>query len=291
MTLQRKATLISSCVATTLIIIKLVVSILSGSVSILASAVDSVLDLVVSLFNYFAVVNSEKPADTRFNYGRGKIEALAGVIEGTIITISGLFILYQSINKMVLGESIEYLNGAIWVMVISFVLTLFLVYFLDYVAKKTKSMVIKSDSLHYKTDLFSNGAILISLVVVNLSGLNYIDSVIAIIIAFYIIYSAYSIIKDGVLILLDISLPIEIVTKIEKIIDSHSEIDSFHDLRTREAGKNKFVDIHLVFSQDISLIKAHSLSDDIDIEIRAIDRDSIWVINIHFDTFDDSQIN
>jgi cation diffusion facilitator family transporter len=291
MTLQKKATLVSSFVATLLVIIKLVVSILSGSVSILASAVDSMLDLVVSLFNYFAVVNSEKPADENFNYGRGKIEALAAVIEGTIITISGLFILYQSIKKLISGESISYLGESIWVMVISFIVTLALVLFLEMVAKRTKSMVIKSDALHYKTDLFSNGAILFSLIAVNLTGFEYLDSIVAIFIAFYIIYSAYGLIKEGVLVLLDISLPKEIVDKIEIAINSHSEIDSFHDLRTREAGNSKFVDVHLVFNQDTSLIKAHSVSDDIDSEIRKVDIDSHWIINVHFDTFDDSDIN
>ena len=107
MTPQKKATVVSSSVAALLTIIKLVVGIASGSVAVLASAIDSVLDMFVSLFNYFAISNSEKPADREFNYGRGKIEALASVIEGSIITLSGIYLLYQAIQKAI---NVKYLN-------------------------------------------------------------------------------------------------------------------------------------------------------------------------------------
>ena len=102
---EKKATLVSSCVALILTLIKLTVGILSGSVAVLASAVDSVLDLGVSIFNYFAITNSEKPADETFNYGRGKIEALASVIEGTIVTLSGIFLFYMAIQKYFNNET------------------------------------------------------------------------------------------------------------------------------------------------------------------------------------------
>ena len=113
----------------------------------MASAIDSVLDMFVSIFNYFAISNSEKPADKIFNYGRGKIEALASVIEGTIITISGLFLLYQAIQNLY-NETSQYLNVSIYVMIISLIITISLVIYLNYIAKKTNSMVIKADALH-----------------------------------------------------------------------------------------------------------------------------------------------
>ena len=148
MTLQKKATIVSSITATVLIIIKLTIGILSGSVSVLASAIDSVLDLIISAFNYFAINKSEQPANKTFNYGKGKIEALAAVIEGTIITMSGLFILYQAIEKAYVGGETTLLGSSILVMAISLVITIALVIFLNYVAKKTNNMVIKSDALH-----------------------------------------------------------------------------------------------------------------------------------------------
>ena len=104
MTLQKKATLISSATATLLIVIKLFIGIMSGSVAVLASAIDSVLDLIVSAFNYFAITKAEQPANKTFNYGKGKIEALAAVIEGTVITVSGLFIFYTAIKKAIYHE-------------------------------------------------------------------------------------------------------------------------------------------------------------------------------------------
>lgn len=291
MTLQKKATIVSSATATVLIILKLFIGILSGSVAVLASAIDSVLDLIVSAFNYFAISKSEQPADHKFNYGKGKIEALAGVIEGTIITISGLFILYEAIRKAYTHQEMTHLDSSILVMLASLVITLFLVGFLNYVAKKTGSMVVKSDALHYKTDVLSNGAVLVSLVVIHITQWYIVDTLMGIIIAIYIIYSAYEIIKDGVYILLDASLEDEIVEEIKNIIVGEQEISDFHYLKTRKSANTNFVDVHLVFSPGISLLRAHHAGDRIEEKIKALKPLETWVINAHLDPYDDSVIN
>ena len=291
MTLQKKATLVSTATAGVLIIIKLTIGILSGSVAVLASAIDSVLDLIISAFNYFAINKSEQPADKTFNYGKGKIEALAAVIEGTIITMSGLFILYHAIKKAYVGEETTLLGSSILVMAISLVITIALVMFLNYVAKKTNNMVIKSDALHYKTDVLSNGAILISLILIYSTGLHLIDAIMGVIISIYIIYSAYEIIKEGVFILLDGSLDEEIVNEIKNIIESEDKISDYHYLKTRKSANTNFVDVHLVFNEGISLLKAHTLGDKIEDNIAKINEDEEWVINAHLDPYDDSIIN
>ncbi len=291
MTLEKKATIVSSSVATILIIIKLAIGILSGSVSVLASAIDSVLDLIVSAFNLFAITKSEQPADDEFNYGKGKIEALAAVIEGTVITMSGLFILYEAIKKALNHEVTTMLNTSIIVMSISIVLTVGLVIFLNYVAKKTNNLVIRSDALHYKTDIYSNGAILLALVLIHFTGIQVIDSIFGGAIAIYIIYSAYEIIKDGVLMLLDVALDQEIVEKIKDIIISTNGITDYHFLKTRRSGKTNFVDVHLVMTPDISLLEAHRISDSIEDKIKELDKESIWSITAHLDPYDDSIIN
>lgn len=291
MTLQKKATIVSSFTATILIIVKLAIGIMSGSVAVLASAIDSVLDLIVSAFNYFAISKSEQPADKKFNYGKGKIEALAAVIEGTVITVSGLYIFYEAIRKAFYQKEIEYLNASIIVMLISLALTIALVLFLNYVAKKTGSMVVKSDALHYKTDVLSNGAILVSLVLIQVTNFGLIDSIMGVVISIYIIYSAYEIIKDGVYILLDASLDEVIVEKIKNIILEEKEISDFHYLKTRKSGHTNFVDVHLVFSPGISLIKAHHAGDRIEEKIKDLIDDEEWVINAHLDPYDDSIIN
>lgn len=291
MTLQKKATIVASATATLLIILKLFVGIISGSVAVLASAIDSVLDLIVSAFNYFAITKSEQPANHKFNYGKGKIEALAGVIEGTIITISGLFIFYEAIRKSINEHEIAHLDISIGVMLASLLITLLLLTFLNHVSNKTGSMVVKSDALHYKTDVLSNGAVLASLVIVHMTNWYLIDTIVGIIIAAYIIHSAFQIIKDGVYILLDAALEPEVVEQIKLIIVGEKEISDFHYLKTRKSANTNFVDVHLVFSPGISLLRAHHAGDRIEEKIKALIPNETWVINAHLDPYDDSMIN
>lgn len=291
MTPQRKATIISSSVAAVLTLMKLVVGVASGSVAVLASAIDSILDMFVSLFNYFAILNSEKPADKTFNYGRGKIEALALVIEGTIITFSGLYLLYEAVKKAYTGESSQYLEISIYVMIASLVITICLVLYLNYIAKKTKSMVIEADALHYKTDVLSNIAVLVSLGIVSLTGFELADVIIGAGIAFYIIYSAFELIKKGIFELLDRSLDDEIVLGIEKIITTTERVNNFHLLKTREAAQQTFVDVHIVFDCLITLMEAHKVTHRIEDRIKELDKSRDWIINIHMDPYDDFYIN
>ncbi len=291
MTSQKKATVVSSSVAAVLTLIKLVIGFASGSVAVLASAVDSILDMFVSIFNYFAISKSEKPADKTFNYGRGKIEALASVIEGTIITISGLFLLYQAVKKAIVGEVSQYLDISIYVMIISLIITISLVTYLNIVAKKTNSMVIKADALHYKTDVFSNLAVLISLLLVTFTGYEIIDVFVGGGIAIYIIYSAYELIHEGVLVLLDRAVDEDLVEKIEEIIKANDRVNTYHLLKTREASNQTFVEVHLVFDCLITLMDAHRASDSIENKIKKLDEKRQWIINIHMDPYDDFKMN
>ncbi len=288
MTLNKISTIVSSSVAGMLIIIKLGIGILSGSVSVLASAIDSVMDLLVSMFNFFAITKAEKPADEQFNYGRGKIEALAAAIEGTVIAMSGVFIFYEAVRKAIKQEPTTMLNNSIIVMVISVCLTIGLVIFLNYVAKKTNNLVIRADALHYKTDIYSNVVILLALILIKITGIQIIDSIFGGIIAIYIIYSAYGIIKEGVFMLLDVALDKDIVEKIKDIILTENGVTNYHFLKTRRSGKINFVDVHIVLTPDLSLLKAHTISDSIEDKIKDLDKESNWDITIHLDPYDDS---
>ena len=291
MTLQKKATVVSSSVAAFLTLIKLSIGVASGSVAVLASAVDSILDMFVSLFNYFAISNSEKPADDHFNYGRGKIEALASVIEGVIITMSGLFLLYTAIKKYFTGEVSQYLDTSLIVMVISLFITIGLVAYLNAVARKTNNMVIKADALHYKTDVWVNAAVLFSLVAVYITSWEIVDVIVGAGISIFIIYSAYELIEEGVLVLLDKSLEEKIPEKIIEIFKTENQVNDHHFLKTRTAGQNNFVDVHLVFDCLITLMEAHRVSDRIEEKIEKLDTSKNWIINIHLDPYDDSVIN
>ena len=291
MRLEKKATVVSTSVAALLVVIKMTVGILSGSIAVLASAIDSFLDLTVSLFNYFALSNAEKDPDDKFHFGRSKIEPLAAVIEGVVISLSALFILYEALSKIAHPREMSYMSASIWVMVVSFIITAFLVFFLNYVAKKTNNMVIKADALHYKTDLFSNGAVLFALALISLTQEQLIDPILGVGIAIYMIYSAYPIIKEGILMLLDAALDEEDIEKIKKVINAEPAITDYHYLQTRESGSNIFISVHTVFNVSISLYDAHLVADRVEEKIKKLFVDKKSHVLIHMDPYDDSDMN
>lgn len=291
MRLEKKATVVSTSVAGVLVLFKMTVGIMGGSIAILASAIDSFLDLTVSLFNYFALHTAEKHPDKQFHYGRSKIEPLAAVIEGVVISFSALFIFYEAITKIVHPREIGYLQESIGVMIISFVITAFLVVFLQNIAKKTNNMVIRADALHYKTDLFSNGAVLFALGAIHYTSEQLIDPILGIAISFYMIYSAIPIIKEGILMLLDVAVPEKDIKAIKTIIMSEQAVQAYHYLQTRESGSNVFISVHVVFDLSISLYDAHVVSDSIEAKIKAHFQDKKCHTIVHMDPLDDSDVN
>ncbi|ACM93448.1 cation efflux family protein [Nautilia profundicola AmH] len=291
MSLPRLATTIATLSAFVLAVSKVIVGIMTGSVAVIASAIDSLLDMVISIFNNIAVRVSESKPNSRFNYGKGKIEGLAALFEGLFISASGLYIIYEGIRKIIDHEPIVKIDYSIYVMVFSMLVTFFLVTFLAYVVKKTNHLVIKSDLLHYKTDLLTNGAVLVSLIVVKLTGWYYVDFILSIFIGVYIIKEASEIVKEGFEILLDVALDFETVEKIKEIIKKEPLVLDYHCLRTRKSGNRNFVDVHLVLTPDMKLKLAHTIIENVEEKIRKLDPDKKWIINIHADPYDDSHIN
>lgn len=291
MRIEKKATLISSSVALILVTLKLTVGIISGSVAVLASAIDSLLDLVVSAFNYFALHNSDKEPDEKFNFGRRKLEPLAAVIEGTIISMSALFILYEAISRMVQGSVISHLQASLGVMIASIAITAGLVLFLNSIAKQTGNMVIKADALHYQTDLLSNGAILASLAFIALTDYTFVDPLLGIAISAYMLYSAFPLIKEGIMMLLDAALDPESVRKIQLILDNEEAINSYHDLRTRQSASEIHISVHIVFNVSTSLFDAHQVGDRIEYAFINLFPDNTVHPLIHLDPYDDSNAN
>jgi cation diffusion facilitator family transporter len=291
MQIEQKATVVSMSVATMLVIVKMTIGIMSGSVAVLASAIDSLLDLCVSAFNFFALGHAQKEPDDKFNYGRGKLEPLAAVIEGTIIAISALFVLYEAIQKIIHQTPTSHLEESIWVMVFSIIITGGLVLFLTFIAKKTNNMVIRADALHYKTDLFSNGAVLFALGLISLTNIEIIDPILGIVIAIYMFYSTIPIIKEGVLMLLDVSMQEEEVEKIKYILDNEKDITTYHFLNTRSAGSHVYISVHLVFNVTMTLYDAHVVGDKIEVKLKKLFPEYKVHTMMHLDPYDDSQIN
>jgi len=289
--IQKRATIISSSVAFFLVCMKFTIGIFSGSVAVMASAIDSMLDFFVSIFNFFAIKKAEEDPTQNFQYGKGKIQGIAAVIEGTIIIVSGVFIIYKAIEKALYKESTSMLLPSIYVMAFSIIVTLLLVVYLLSVAKKTDNIVIRSDALHYKTDLWSNGVILLSLFLVFVTKQDIIDAVFGFGIGIYIIYSAVEIVVEGTKILLDHSLPEDQVAKIEHILKDHKEITSFHWLKTRTDGSVNFVEFHMVLRPNMLLLEAHRIAEQVEDKIMQTDSSKRWVITPHFDPYDDEEIN
>jgi len=288
---QKRATVVSTSVAALLTLFKLLVGIASGSVAVLASAIDSILDMAVSLFNFFAIQKAEERPNERFQYGKGKIQAIAGVIEGTVITLSGLFIIYKAFQKFFHGEVTGYLGSSLLVMLLSLGVTYWLVRYLLRIAEKTDNIVIKSDALHYQTDLLSNGAVLIALLLVWLTGWDWLDALFGLGIGLYIMYSAYEIIHEGTMILLDEALPGEMVAAIGEIIGSHPRANGYHWLKTRTDSNANYVEFHLVLEPQMTLEEAHHIAEEIEDRIVQLDPEKGWAITPHFDPHDDEHIN
>jgi ferrous-iron efflux pump FieF len=285
-----RATLVTTSVSLSLVVLKMTVGVLSGSVAVFASAVDSLLDFIVSLFNAFAVRGSEKPSDENHNYGHGKIEGIAAMVEGLFILGSAGFVLWRAVLRILYpqplaGTGVDLAVGA---MVVSMGASMILVAYLNRAGKKSRSLVLEADALHYRTDVWSNGAVLLGMAVIRFTGWILADALIAIGIGLYIAWAALPLIRKGLDMLLDHALPEELSARILEIAGSHSPlVNGMHELRTRRSGEINFVEFHLVFNEDITLAKAHRVGDEIEARIRALEP-SRWSINIHLDPVDDS---
>ena len=288
---QKRATVVSSTVASLLLLVKLVLGVASGSVAVLASAIDSLLDMLVSILNFFAIKKSEEHPDEEYHYGKGKIQAIAAVIEGTIITISGIYIIYEAFKKLNSGSQTTLLTPSIVAMTLSIIITYALVKYLLKIAKQTDNIVIKADALHYQTDLWSNAAVLVALGLVYFTGLDAIDAIFGLGIGLYIMYSAYEIIQEGIEILLDRALDGDVVAKIGEIISNHPGVTSYHWLRTRTDGTTNFVEFHMVLRPNMLLLEAHRIADEVEDKIHLLDKNKKWIITPHFDPYDDEFMN
>ena len=288
--MPRKATRLTTGASLLLTVLKLSAGIYTGSVAVLASAIDSFFDFLVSAFNVLAVVSTEKPHDETYNYGRGKMEGLAAMVEGLFILGSAGFIVRQAVNKLLYPQPLSTLglNLAMGVMVLSILAAGGITFYLRWASTHSRSLVLKADALHYKTDVYSNGAILLALVIIRFTGWQMADPLLGIGIAIFIAKESLPLIRQGLDMLLDRALPEVLVKQINTIAVSHSPLVSgAHELKTRRAGDINFVELHLVFDEHIPLGQAHRIADEIEMRIRALEK-AKWSVNIHLDPVDDS---
>ncbi|MDR0747590.1 MAG: cation diffusion facilitator family transporter [Helicobacteraceae bacterium] len=288
LSLPKKATILASITALFIALIKFAAGVASGSMAVLSSAIDSLLDMAISLFNLYAVKISEMGEDGHFNYGRDKIEGLSALLEAVVIGATGIYIIVQSVSNIVEGKRLEMVDAAIWAMLFSTVITAFLIRFLFSCWRKTQSTIIYSDLQHYKSDLFTNIGIIISLILIALSDFSALDSIVSIVIAVFIVYNAKKVAAVGVVMLLDRAIDKPLLDRIENVLKSTSNMLGYHNLRTRKSAHTYVVDVHLVFNEESSLKEAHDVSDYVEKEIANLDRSSKWFITVHLDPKDDS---
>jgi len=268
--LLKLATRASVTTAVILIIAKLIAYWQTDSVSILASLVDSLMDAAASIINLLAVAYALAPPDEEHRYGHGKAESLAGMAQATFIAGSGLFLIVEAIQRLINPQPIESFNVGMGVMIFSIIATIILLTIQRHVIAKTNSTAIRADALHYKTDLFTNAAIVVALILSQFGWLG-IDPLFALAIAAYILYSSWEIGSEAVHDLLDRELPEEKRQQIIDIAKGHTDVHGMHDLRTRLSGRTEFIQMHIELDDDLPLIEAHDIADQIEDEIlRAI---------------------
>jgi len=245
-----------------LTLLKFIVGILTGAVSIISEAIHSLNDLLASLIARYAVGQSSKPPDEEHRYGHGKIEDVSALIEGMLIIFVVIFILYEATGRIISGNfKIEIIEAGIAVMLIATIANVFVSRYLYSIAKKTNSSALEADVLHLRTDVYTSLGVFLGLIVVKLTGILILDSIIAIGVAILIVRAAVKMILKSGKNLMDIKLPKSEEDKIIAILDSHREkfID-YHKLRTRSSGAEKYIDVHIVFPKQTSVEDSHNLA-------------------------------
>lgn len=262
--LMRRAAYASVSVALVLIAVKLAAGLYTGSVAILSSLVDSVLDMVASLVNLLAIRQALQPADRRHRFGHGKAEAIGSLAQAAIILGSAAFIIFEAATLLVEPRPVSNTGAGIGVMAFSIVLTLGLVAYQRHVIRRTGSTAIAADSLHYAGDLLINISVIVALLIVSVTGFVYADPLFAIGIAVFLIWNAWTILRTALDTLMDSELPDQDRALITDIINAHDDVCGVHDMRTRSAGAAAFIQVHIDLPPDISLKRAHDISDQIE---------------------------
>lgn len=249
-----------------LIIMKLCVGLISGSVSIISEAIHSSMDLVAAIIAYLSVKLSDNPPDSRHPYGHGKIENISGVIEALLIFVAAVLIIIEAIKKLITGEFVieSILLGAV-IMLVSGLINFYVSQKLYKVARSTNSVALEADALHLRTDVYTSVGVGTGLALIYITGINWLDPVIAILVALFILWEAFKLLTKAFTPLLDTAWDNPDITDLESRLERLNV--KYHDLRTRVAGNYRFVDIHVEIPEDVSVGSAHQYCDKIEDEL------------------------
>ena len=256
---------------------KLIIGIFTGSLGILSEALHSALDLLASLITYFSVSVSDKPADKQHNFGHGKVENFSAFLETILLLVTCGWIIYEAIIRLVSGNT--HIGVNIWsyiVIISSIIIDINRSRILAKVAKKYNSQALEADAIHFSTDIWSSVVVLFGLLCANF-GFYFADSLAALGVACIVLLVCFKIGKRSVDVLLD-KAPKDTICKIELILASFPQVESFHDLKVRTAGADTFVMLVVILESEIMLTKAHEICDNVEVEIcNVIDRCDVFV--------------
>jgi len=253
----------ATLVASLLLIVKVIAWWVTGSVSLLAFLIDSLLDIAASVVNLIVVRYALQPADKEHAFGHGKAESLAALAQAMFISGSACFLILNGVDRFFRPHELTSPEYGVYVSLFAMLVTFGLVLFQKHVVKKTGSQAIAADSLHYQTDLFMNAAIMIALIL-SWFGFKQADAIFAIGIGVYILYSAFRMVQEAIQTLLDRKLPDEELKKIRTECLSVAGVLGVHQLRTRMSGPVRFIQLHLELDDNIRLIEAHRISDEVE---------------------------
>lgn len=287
MDIKQKASLFAITSAAVLSSSKFIAGYKSGSMAVISSGLDSMLDIFMSFINFLAIRKAEQPADKNHLYGHGKVEELAAIVQSLVIISTGIFVIYKAIYNYISNFAISYTYLDMGVMVLSLGFSFVITTVLKKVGEKNNSNTLKVDALHYATDLYSNFAALLAILIAYFTGLFIFDNLFAVFIGFFIIYQAVKILKDALFILMDTSVSAEISKKIDRIIeDMPMPYAGYHDMRSRYTGSKKYIDFHLLVCRSATIEEAHDMADRIEHEINKQFQDIDVLIHIEPCPFD-----
>ena len=265
---MRRATTLAVAAAALMIAGKLGAWLVTDSVSLLSSLADSVMDVLASLINLFAVRQALQPADREHRFGHGKAEPLAGLGQALFITASAIFLIVEAAGRIMEPEPIARAPVGIGVMVFATLVTTALVAYQRRVVRLTGSTAIRADSLHYAADILTNVGVIAALALAMTVGWGLADPIIAMVIAGVIIHAAVRVGWSSIQQLMDHELPEKDRERIRRIVMEHPEVLDCHDLRTRRSGIDSFIQVHVEMDRSLTLLRAHEISDDVEARIR-----------------------
>ena len=277
--LVRSASIASLLVASTLIVLKYYGWVATTSVSLLGSLADSLIDFLASVFIFIAISYSLLPADAKHRFGYGKSEGLAAFIQSLLIGISGIYVCFEAIKRLLNPSQINQPSIAIWIILISIALTITLVMYQKYVVKKSKSMAIESDQYHYLTDIFINLSVLFSIVITGWTRFVFIDALVGLLISGVVLYTSVTLLKKSFKILLDQEIQSDDRDRIKEIALDHPKVLGFHDLRTRDTGRKYIIQFHLELDPNMSLLESHEITDEVTDNVLKLYPDSELIIH------------